>query len=389
MVGFMNVRWLLVVSVSFSFAWGFLVAPGACTASEPTATWRALALQRIAHHRTAKLAIIVNGADGNPVTDAKVEVNFRGHEFGFANAVSLMLIGVDEGRDPVTTWHTCGQQRTSPEGRVAFPNAFVGDYSVKVTHEGTITQSTVRHTRGAATAILSLGGSGDRRPPDASMNAADQPAVVTFAPMKAELKKHWPKNRLVRMVFHGHSVPAGYFNTPTVRRYDSYPTLFHQQVCQAYPAATIDLAVTAIGGEQSEQGAVRFERDVLSLRPDVVFIDYAMNDRGIGLPRAKTAWQSMIEACLTRGIPVVLLTSTPTSQEDIQSDQARLALHAAQTRALGEKYNIPVVDSYAMFQGLVEAGSRTNDFLSHPVHPNRAGHQLVADLLFEQFQSFE
>ena len=29
--------------------------------------------------------------------------------------------------------------------------------------------------------------------------------------LKREMRKEWPKNRTVNLVFHGHSVPAGYF----------------------------------------------------------------------------------------------------------------------------------------------------------------------------------
>jgi len=32
--------------------------------------------------------------------------------------------------------------------------------------------------------------------------------------LKTELQKEWPKNRAMNIVFHGHSVPAGYFKTP-------------------------------------------------------------------------------------------------------------------------------------------------------------------------------
>ncbi|MEL7483055.1 MAG: SGNH/GDSL hydrolase family protein, partial [Planctomycetota bacterium] len=31
------------------------------------------------------------------------------------------------------------------------------------------------------------------------------------------LEAEWPNNRTVRVVFHGHSVPAGYFQTPEIR----------------------------------------------------------------------------------------------------------------------------------------------------------------------------
>src|SRR5665213_2969528 len=113
-----------------------------------------------------------------------------------------------------------------------------------------------------------------------------------------ELSKPWPKNRTVNIVCHGHSVPAGYFKTPEVRTFDGYPALLHQQLCRRFPHAVINVIVTAIGGENSESGALRFEGDVLSLRPDVVTIDYALNDRGIGLRRSEKAWRTMIEMAL-------------------------------------------------------------------------------------------
>jgi acyl-CoA thioesterase I len=46
-----------------------------------------------------------------------------------------------------------------------------------------------------------------------------------LAPVAAKLEQVWPKNHLVNIVFHGHSVPAGYFKTPTV---DSLP----RQMCR-------------------------------------------------------------------------------------------------------------------------------------------------------------
>ena len=78
---------------------------------------------------------------------------------------------------------------------------------------------------------------------------------------------------------------------------------------------------TSIGGEQAEQGAERFKEEVLIYRPDVLFIDYALNDRSIGLERAKIAWEQMIQEALAYGTKVILLTPTPDLKEDISSDR--------------------------------------------------------------------
>ena len=123
-----------------------------------------------------------------------------------------------------------------------------------------------------------------------------------------EMAVCWPNNRIVNIVCHGHSVPAGYFATPFVNTFSAYPHLLHRMIKERFPFAVVNVLVTAIGGEESGSGAARFERDVLTHNPDVVTIDYGLNDRGIGLEKAKTAWEQMIDAALNRGKKVILLT---------------------------------------------------------------------------------
>ena len=112
--------------------------------------------------------------------------------------------------------------------------------------------------------------------PHVGQNSAT-PAIADertyLADVCAELSKSWPANRTVNIVCHGHSVPAGYAKTPAVQTFDAYPFLLHRGLNERFPHAVVNVIVTAIGGENSEQGAKRFARDVLSMRPDVVTID--------------------------------------------------------------------------------------------------------------------
>jgi acyl-CoA thioesterase I len=55
-----------------------------------------------------------------------------------------------------------------------------------------------------------------------------------------ELKKEWPNNRTINLVFHGHSVPAGYFKTPNVNPFDSYPLQVLRQLKEKYPYSVIN-----------------------------------------------------------------------------------------------------------------------------------------------------
>ena len=72
--------------------------------------------------------------------------------------------------------------------------------------------------------------------------------------IKAEMLVEWPKNRTINLVFHGHSVPAGYFKTPTVNTLASYPYLVLKDIKSVYPMTVVNVINTSIGGENSESG---------------------------------------------------------------------------------------------------------------------------------------
>lgn len=195
----------------------------------------------------------------------------------------------------------------------------------------------------------------------------------------------WPKNRAVTIVCHGHSVPAGYFQTPVVNTFNAYPHLLHAGLKERFPYAVINVVVTAIGGETAVTGAARFERDVLSLRPDVLTIDYALNDRRAGLEKARAAWVSMIEKARARGIKVILLTPTPDQRAKLDDPKDPLNQHAEQIRALAAQYHIGLVDSLAAFKTAIKQGAPLPSLMSQVNHPNRKGHDLVVRELLRWF----
>ena len=216
-----------------------------------------------------------------------------------------------------------------------------------------------------------------------SMNAQTAGATDYLSAIRQELQKIIPENRTINLVFHGHSVPSGYFDTPNVRTLQSYPYLTLQTVKEYYPYAVVNTITTAIGAEGSEPGCARFTGEVLVHRPDVVFIDYALNDRGMSLERARKAWETMIEEALKQHVKVVLMTPTPDLTEDILDPQMPLEKHARQIRELAAKYQIGLVDSYAAFKQLKQNGEDLNTYMSQFNHPNEKGHRVVCDLIFQ------
>ncbi|PZX49164.1 SGNH/GDSL hydrolase family protein [Algoriphagus chordae] len=203
--------------------------------------------------------------------------------------------------------------------------------------------------------------------------------------LKTELQQKWPENRTINLVFHGHSVPAGYFRTPIVKTLDAYPYLVMQELTSQYPYAVVNIINTSIGGEDSKSGAQRFEAEVLTHQPDVLFIDYALNDKRIGLDSAKIAWENMIQLALEKDIKVILLTPSPDKKLPLTEDDTLLGQHAIQIRGLAEKYEIGLVDSYELFKKETAAGVSLASLMAQGNHPNKNGHTLIAKGIMEYF----
>lgn len=205
--------------------------------------------------------------------------------------------------------------------------------------------------------------------------------------IRAELKKQWPANRTINLVFHGHSVPSGYFRTPEVRTLDAYPQQVLAALKEIYPTAVINVIVTAKGGENSVQGEKRFSDEVLVHRPDVLFIDYAVNDWYPGLEKAGDATEKMIRKALKQKIKVILLTPSPDlGRVDMKAAGNLLEQFTQQITAFAKQYNIGLADSYASFKGRMATGEDINRYMAQSNHPNREGHALIAAEIIKYFK---
>lgn len=201
-----------------------------------------------------------------------------------------------------------------------------------------------------------------------------------------ELAKRWPDNRTVNIVCHGHSVPSGYRCTPFVDQFNSYPFLLLKHIKERFPYAVVNVIVTAIGGENSKQGAERFVDDVLCHKPDLITIDYSLNDRQISLREAESAWRYMIETALEKKTKVILLTpSWEQSALAGNEDWALVAEHAEQVRRLSSEYQVGLADTFREFERYVNSGGGIPDLLSHVNHPSNLGHQIIAQNLARWF----
>ena len=91
------------------------------------------------------------------------------------------------------------------------------------------------------------------------------------------------------------------------------------------------------------------------------------------------------EAALAAQVKVLLLTPTADLGANSDDPSDPINLHAEQARGLAAEYGTGLVDSFAAFQRFSQAGGLLPSIMAQGNHPNREGHELVAQALLEWF----
>ena len=84
------------------------------------------------------------------------------------------------------------------------------------------------------------------------------------------------KDKKLRIVYFGGSITVGFGSTDVEEK--SWRALSGKWFREMFPQAEIELIRSAVGESGTYLGVYRLDRDIISLRPDLLFIEYAFND---------------------------------------------------------------------------------------------------------------
>ena len=169
----------------------------------------------------------------------------------------------------------------------------------------------------------------------------------------------------------------------------SYRALVEKKLIATYPRAHFRFWDAAIGGTGSQLAAFRLERDVLSQKPDLVFLDFTVNDSCYSepAPSRRSSYEALVRRLVQAWIPVVqvILPGKP----DVLANPPERPLDPKH-KEIAFAYGLPVADAVALVKQRVAKGEATPDQLwDHPedgVHPGDAGYALYAEAAWEAFQ---
>lgn len=145
-----------------------------------------------------------------------------------------------------------------------------------------------------------------------------------------------------------------------------------------FPKSAFTYVNAGIGGTTSQFGASRAESDLLVYRPDVVFVEFSVNDEN------NSFYQETYEG-LVRKIYDAPLKPALTLIHNIMYDHGKTAQEIHQE--VGEHYDLPCVAMGPTIYAEVKAGRILNrDITPDDLHPNTKGHALVASVIIDYLE---
>ena len=173
----------------------------------------------------------------------------------------------------------------------------------------------------------------------------------------------------------GGSITQGTAASTTDERYANRAL---QWWAKAFPKAQLDFVNAGIGATDSYIGVHRVDADLLSKQPDVVIVEFSVNDTDAALNLQ--TYDSLVRKILhAENHPAVILLFT--TQEDGTSLQDT-------HMQIGSSYNLPMISYKNAVLPEIEAGKFTwKDISPDNIHPNSVGHGIIGELLWSYFNS--
>jgi lysophospholipase L1-like esterase len=183
----------------------------------------------------------------------------------------------------------------------------------------------------------------------------------------------------VTIVAFGDSITAGY----AVRR--GFPSFWKEALEKKYPEASIAMVNSGASGDTTLDGRARLPWDVLFYHPDLVTINFGINDAVMELPlkEFRVNLKEIAEAVKAEGTEVLLLSSPPLETPYYD----KLVLNYYQiVDEVAKELDVGFLDVYGTLMERVKVGTSLGSLILPGLdHPNEAGYRIIADELMKLF----
>lgn len=153
-----------------------------------------------------------------------------------------------------------------------------------------------------------------------------------------------------------------------------YAKLTADWLQQKYSSAKVNYVNAGIGATGSYIGVHRVTTDLLSKSPDLVFVEFSVNDTTENTERNKDSYDSLLRTIWKSSTNPAIITIA-TTQEDgtsFQEQHAEIVKH----------YDLPMISYRNTILDTIKHGDIAwKDISDDNIHPNVPGHKIVSQLL--------
>ncbi len=174
----------------------------------------------------------------------------------------------------------------------------------------------------------------------------------------------------ITVAFLGGSITQGSLSsTPEL----CYAYRVYKWWCETFPKSKITYVNAGIGATDSQFGCARAESDVLAYKPDFMIIEYSVNDASND--HYMETYEGLVRKCYYCDLkPAVMLVHNVCYDNGSNAER----VHSAVAR----HYDIPSVTMRETIYPMLLKGLVANrDITPDDLHPNDAGHELVASVI--------
>lgn len=182
-------------------------------------------------------------------------------------------------------------------------------------------------------------------------------------------------NKELTVAYIGGSVTDGYGSSNNAT--NSWVALLGEWFYTHYPKVNFETVKRSIGGTGSYFSSFRYEREVAPYNPDLLFIEYAINDRynGVTYEQVIRSSESIVRLANKHNpaIDIIYVLTFDTTTKD--SDYIQLVAH----RDVAEYYGYPCIKLADKFYPMLEdTGDEFSKYFKDSVHPNDNGYEFYA-----------
>jgi len=163
-----------------------------------------------------------------------------------------------------------------------------------------------------------------------------------------------------------------------------FVSILTEQISKTHPDLDLVTINTGMSGYTSRGGLYRLGRDVIDHRPDLVTINFGVNDAfsGISPEQFSDNLRDMVIRIRDAGCGRILMLSCESIPDDWAEQQVLPYWEAMKTVA-GDM-NCVYADVHGKWVRELKGGRSESDLIiSGDLHPNEEGHRLIAEAVFE------